>query len=106
VKSLFADSWFYIALLDERDEYHQVAAAFAARCADVLVTTRWVLAEAANALSRPADRVKVADFLRDLEADPDVRIVSESDALYTRGLRFTQSVPTRRGRSRTAFPLS
>jgi predicted nucleic acid-binding protein len=50
------------------------------------VTTRWVLAEVANALGKSADRDKVGEFLADLELDPLVRIVGEGDELYRRGL--------------------
>ena len=52
------------------------------------VTTRWVLAEVGNALAGTRHRAGLANFLRDLEMDPSVKIIGESDALYSRGLAF------------------
>jgi predicted nucleic acid-binding protein len=86
VKAVFADAWFYIALLDADDQGHARAAAFFRKFDGVVVTTRWVLAEVANSLSAPPVRRAMAAFLNHLEQDPGVRIVSDSDALYARGL--------------------
>ena len=86
MKSLFADSWFYIALLDESDEHHRRAAEFAARSTARLVTTRWVLLEVANALCATASRVEAATFLQRIENVRGVKVIGQSDSLYERGL--------------------
>ncbi len=82
----FADTYFYLALLDRQDQYHARVVAHAMEQADVIVTTRWVLAETANALADSNFRSTVAAFLEQLERDPEVKIVPESDACYRRGL--------------------
>jgi predicted nucleic acid-binding protein len=56
-----------------------------------MVTTRWVLAEVANALADVAFRATVARFLERLESDPRVKIVPSSDELYRRGLALYTS---------------
>jgi hypothetical protein len=47
----FADSFFYLALLNAHDQYHGLARRLAAQTRDRTVTTAWVLAEVADALS-------------------------------------------------------
>ena len=82
----FADTYFYLALLDDQDQHHTRVVAHVADQSDAIVTTRWVLAEVANALAGSAFRSTVAAFLEQLEDDPDVRIIGGGDALYRRGL--------------------
>lgn len=87
----FADTFFYLALLDGKDQHHVRVVAHATEQVDFIVTTRWVLAETANALAGSQFRATVAAFLQQIEADPDVKIVAESDALYRRGLALYTS---------------
>ena len=56
MKEVFADAWFYIALLDADDQGHARAAAWLRAFDGSIVTTRWVLVEAANSLAAPALR--------------------------------------------------
>jgi predicted nucleic acid-binding protein len=84
----FADTFFFIALLDAGDEDHPRAVQFASQKNYAIVTTRWVLAETANSLSTSADRAQVGAFLRDLGCDPRVEIIADSDSLFHRGLEL------------------
>ena len=86
MRTRFADTYFYLALLDEKDQHHAEVTAFASEADDAIVTTRWVLAETANALAGSVSRSTVAGFLEQLESDSEVRIIGSSDALYRRGL--------------------
>lgn len=65
--SRFADTWFYIALLDRDDQHHGAVRQFAADHNDFFVTTRWVLAETANALGNTNLRKQVTRLLNDLK---------------------------------------
>lgn len=47
---VFADTWFFIAWLDRDDARHQEALNWLEVSDDFIITTRWVLAELANAL--------------------------------------------------------
>jgi hypothetical protein len=42
---LFADSFYFIALLNERDAAHRRAAEASRECRAIIVTTHWVLAD-------------------------------------------------------------
>jgi predicted nucleic acid-binding protein len=86
VKPVFADAWFYIALLDAGDQGHKRAVAWSLEARGKMVTTRSVLTEAANSLSAPRLRAVTYGFLRSLETARQVRIVGDSDSLYDRGL--------------------
>jgi predicted nucleic acid-binding protein len=86
VKEAFADTFYFLALLDRRDAHHQRVVEFATSYRGALVTTRWVLAEAANALGGSPVRPAVARLLRQVEEDASFRVIRDSDALYERGL--------------------
>ncbi len=93
MKRVFADAWFYIALLDADDQGHARATAWLREFDGTMTTTRWVLTETANSLAAPALRGTAAGFLRSLEGVPEVRIVAESDRLYARGLALYAERP-------------
>ena len=81
MRTLFADSGYWIALLYESDQLHQRAGAVAVGLSDVkLVTTHMVLVEVFNHASRmrPADRRLAIDFIRLLEADEQVEIIPQT----------------------------
>ena len=86
MKRVFADAWFYIALLDADDQGHERAAAWFRDFTGTIFTTRWVLAEVANSLAAPALRGAMAGFLRAIESAPEVCIVADSDRIYLRGV--------------------
>lgn len=91
--SRFADTWFYIALLDRDDQHHQRVRRFISENDDIYVTTRWVLAEAANALGSTPLRRQVTILLNDLEQDASTVVIKPSDELYARGLQLFTTRP-------------
>jgi predicted nucleic acid-binding protein len=80
-----SDTWFLVALLDERDAHPEEASNFADTLASVQITTRWALAEVANSLAAPFARRQVVQFLRKLENNPLIRVIGKSDGLFARG---------------------
>jgi predicted nucleic acid-binding protein len=74
VTTRFADTFFYLGLLDGKDQHHARVVAHATEQDDFLITTRWVLAETANAFAGSQFRATVAAFLQQLEADRSVRL--------------------------------
>jgi len=49
----FADTYYYLALLNPRDVHHGKAMAASGKRQGKLVTTRWVLAEVGDAMAAP-----------------------------------------------------
>jgi uncharacterized protein len=86
VKEIFADTFYFLALLDRRDAHHRRVLDFATSSRRPLITTRWVLVEVANALGGSPIRATVARLLQQVEDDAGLRIIAGSDDLYERGL--------------------
>ncbi|MGH7944640.1 MAG: type II toxin-antitoxin system VapC family toxin [Opitutaceae bacterium] len=91
--TVFADTFFFLAILNARDAAHHgsIVASRATRAR--WVTTAWVLTEVADAMALPGNRAVFLKFLRTLESNSNVTINPASDALYRRGLEFYASRP-------------
>ncbi len=85
MKEVFADTVYYLALLNVRDELHGRSVALTPDFNDQLLTTTWVLTEVADALCRPAFRSTVVEFIAALRNDPQITIVPASQELFDRG---------------------
>lgn len=81
----FADSFYYLALLNPRDEAHQRAAEFTREIERPVVTTAWILTEVGDALAAPQQRPAFVDLVDDLRVDPDIEIVPPTADLFHRG---------------------
>lgn len=88
---LFLDASYAIALSSTTDRHHEKAFELASRVeADNsnLTTTRAVMLEIGNALSRLRYRTATVTLLDAIENDPSVEIVALSEDLYSRGLEL------------------
>jgi predicted nucleic acid-binding protein len=88
---LFLDTAYAIALSVPRDAFHERALQLADRLEAErahLVTTRAVMLEIGNALSKQRYRSAAVKLLQALESDPLVEIVALSEQLYYRALRL------------------
>lgn len=86
--SVFADSFYFFALVNSGEMPHAKAIAFANSFAGYVVTTRWVLTEVADGLSRPGNRELFLQMHQEILSHPRVRIVGFSDEMYERGLKL------------------
>ena len=86
MSAVFADTFHFLAILNPSDRQHRRAIELSTQRPLTIVTTRAVLLEVAAAFAAPATRVVAAEYLRALETDPSVAIVSLDDRLYSRGL--------------------
>jgi predicted nucleic acid-binding protein len=93
MKTTFADTFYYLALLNPGDAAHPRAVAASEGLSGRLVTTAYVLTEVADALAAPRDRPRFLALLQTLEVDPDVTIVPASDALFRRGVDLYRQRP-------------
>lgn len=91
--AIFADTAFYLALLNADDELHARAMAVAATLGASMVTTTWILTEVLDACSRPGFRIVATHFVAALKVDPQVTIVPASDALFDRGFDLFKHRP-------------
>lgn len=93
MKALFADTFYFLALLNARDEAHAAAEAFTASRSVKLVTTAWVMTELADGLATTAGRSMFAAVLRELESDRQTRVVAADHTLWQRGVHLYERRP-------------
>ncbi len=89
--SAFLDTSYAIALASQRDEFHGQALQIADQLEESstrLVTTRAVLLEIGNALSKERYRRAATALLDALEADPGVEIVALTEELFARAVNL------------------
>ena len=86
---IFLDSAFAIALAVETDSFHEKAVQISNDLdGSILVTTRAILLEIGNALSKRSFRKASAALLASIEMDENVVIIPLSEELYEKGLNL------------------
>jgi len=85
VKRVFADTAYFVALLRERDQLHRQAMKLQEHPPGKLLTTEWVLTEAANSLAKPPTREEFIRLLDRLRLRMDVEIVPVSHEYFQQG---------------------
>jgi len=88
---IFLDTSFAVALSSSKDHHHAQAVALARdleRQGSQMVTTRAVILEIGNSLSRKRHRSQGVALLEFLETDPRVEIVPVAEDLYRKGFEI------------------
>lgn len=93
MKTVFADTFFFLAILNPRDRACRRSVELSRSLIARRVTTAWVLTEVADAMAQPTNRAVFLGFITALEHNPAVDIIPASDGLYRRGLEFYRSRP-------------
>ncbi len=84
----FADTSYYLALLNSDDDAHRLALRHAQEDRFDLLTTDWVVVELADALARPPARQFFKVMLESLRADPRTRILSADPSIQLAGIEL------------------
>jgi predicted nucleic acid-binding protein len=86
----FVDTSYFLALVNNRDQYHHLAQEASQKIQPPFMTSEAVLIEVGNTLSRPPARNLGKRVLQEIFDDPDIEIVTidhqifdEAVALYT-----------------------
>ena|SRR5688572_15873243 len=93
MRRVFADSFYFFALVSEDDRLHQGAEDFADSFIGELVTTDWVLTEVADGLARPLWRSGFLKLHQELVANPKVWIEPCSHDLQIEGIELYRNRP-------------
>ena len=94
MNEVFLDAAYAIALSSVNDRHHERAVTLAERLETEgthLVTTRAVILEIGNALSKVRYRNAAIGLLAALEEDPNVEIIPLSEELFERAFRYYQA---------------
>lgn len=92
--SYFLDTSFAIALISPRDLFHEKALELAKQIEKAkihLVTTRAVVIEIGNALSKEAVRKSAIELIDSMEADETLLIVQVSEEIYDEAFKLFRS---------------
>lgn len=85
--ALFADAFFFVALLNKSDLAHnRVVTYVRPRLSDPLLTTAWVLTEVADAMALPRNRTGFLERLELVRSHPAIEVIPPSPDLFDRGL--------------------
>lgn len=93
MKTVFADSFYFFALLNDRDPAHQRALAFLQTYRGRLLTTAWVLVELGDGLAKPVNRDSFLTTLNLLKTEPNVSIIGCGDELLEAGIDLYRERP-------------
>lgn len=85
MKTVFADSFYYFALLSRRDANHRRAVSFSNRFRGQIVITEWVLTEIADGLAASDTRHGFVASRAQLASEQSVTIVPATTELFQRG---------------------
>ena len=93
MKRVFADTYYFLALLSPRDASHGEAVRLSEALPGRLGTTDAVLLELADAMASPRDRQTAATFIRSLWECPAVDVLRVERSLLGRALDLYASRP-------------
>lgn len=91
--SRFMDTGYWLALIDERDQYHVRAVSLARDLVDPFVTTEAVLVEVGNTLAAVRWRSRGIELLNRILADPTIEIVPVTSDLLRRAIALYAGRP-------------
>ena len=93
MKPVFADTFYFLALLHLDDVAHARAPSLLETRTDPLLTTAWVLTEVADALAIPGTRESSHRLLAALRGDPACTIVPPTQSLFDQGVELYDERP-------------
>jgi uncharacterized protein len=89
MKPIFADTFYWIALTNPRDNWHRKVLELTETLDQVqIITTDEVLTEVLNFLCTygPPTRRRTAQLIRDILEDPNIQVIEQTHASFNEGL--------------------
>ncbi len=96
MRRVFADTGYWVALLNPRDELHQKAQDLSKSMADIYIfTSEMVLAEVLNDFSKRGELFRQAaiDLIETLYSHPNVTVVKQSSSQFQDGVLLYKQRP-------------
>jgi predicted nucleic acid-binding protein len=90
---VFADTFFFLALLNEKDDQREKAVVLSASLRQPIVTTTWVLTELADGLADTSGRGLFHPFVARFESDSRAIIAPPTQDLFDRSSKFYHDRP-------------
>lgn len=89
----FADTAYFLALLNPDDEFHATALAWGDRLDETVLTTMWVLAEVGDAMHRGRNRQAFGRLLDTLHGHEDFEIAPASPESFASAVTLFRARP-------------
>ena len=93
MRRVFADTYFFIALVNERDRAHPRGVEFATSERASLVTTAWIMTELADGLAKTPNRGLFSTILAETEQEASNILVPASNDLFRQGIERYEQRP-------------
>jgi uncharacterized protein len=93
MKPVFADTSYYLALVNRNDPRHNLALERGDDVLGRIFVTEYVLVELGSALSHPSDRPVFLELIDDLLKQESITIVPASQALFSQGVALFAARP-------------
>jgi predicted nucleic acid-binding protein len=93
MRTVFADTFYFLALWNPHDKGHAKALAFTDGYREAMLTTDWVVTELADALARPPNRAKFLRLFRILQTQKELTIIPASRTMLDQGLELYEIRP-------------
>ena len=88
MNAVFADTFYFLALVNQRDKAHRRCVAFSQASDQPVSTTTWILLELGDALRRGRDRAAFSALLGDLAKDPETTVIAADESLFDKALEL------------------
>ncbi|MCX5758908.1 MAG: hypothetical protein NTU83_10465, partial [Candidatus Hydrogenedentes bacterium] len=85
MKTYFADTFYFLAILNVADAHRERVEAFNAEASPRVVTTAWVLTEVADALAHPRLRYLFGELMQAINEQPGMHVIPASHDLFEEG---------------------
>jgi predicted nucleic acid-binding protein len=82
MKAVFADTFYFLALVNPKDQAHRKALDFSAGFDGSIVTSTWILMEVGDALCRVPDRATFLKLLDNLANDSSTGVVPATQDVF------------------------
>jgi predicted nucleic acid-binding protein len=93
MKPVFADTFFFFAVLNRADPLHQRAVTYSRNTRFLRITTDWGITELADGLSKVGDRERFMDVYRHIQTSPAIRVVPASRLLMEEAVALYAARP-------------
>ena len=93
MKRCFADTNYFLAIINPDDSAYARAVEYSRNSDLSLVSTAWIFMELANSMSRSRDRQLFTTILDDFVADPLSLLISADDRLFRLGIALYHNRP-------------
>jgi predicted nucleic acid-binding protein len=93
MSAVFADTFYFLALVNRKDRAHGQCVGFSQSSKQLVVTTTWILLEVGDALRHGRDRSTFAALLQDIAGDRETTVIPADQSMFDQAVELFQARP-------------